>query len=145
MANVEELAEKLAKSRWKKLKRRVRQEAKTTSRTKGHPVKENIVLDREYKNLVLQREDVAEFEYQPTACSQSYRMIVLRKQIDEKKGQRLLLNDVCYLFYITNDRTATPSEIVFNCNDRCEQENLIEQLKNGPRSLTAPVDNLDSN
>lgn len=49
------------------------------------------------------------------------------------------------LFYITNDRTATPEEIVFTCNDRCEQENLIEQLKNGPRSLTAPVDNLYSN
>ncbi|MEO2018703.1 MAG: hypothetical protein ABGZ53_30500 [Fuerstiella sp.] len=34
---------------------------------------------------------------------------------------------------------------MFTCNDRCEQENLIEQLKNGPRSLTAPVDNLYSN
>lgn len=36
-------------------------------------------------------------------------------------------------------------EIVFQCHDRCEQENLIEQLKNGPRSLNAPVDNLYSN
>jgi hypothetical protein len=61
------------------------------------------------------------------------------------KGQKLLLNKERYLFYITNDRTSTPEQIVFTCNDRCEQENLIEQLKNGPRSLTAPVDNLYSN
>jgi hypothetical protein len=61
------------------------------------------------------------------------------------KGQKLLTEEQRYLFYITNDRAATPTEIVFQCNDRCEQENLIEQLKNGPRSLNAPVDNLYSN
>lgn len=145
LPNLEGLAENLPKTRWKKLNRRVCHAAKTQLRTKGHPVKENIIVDREYKNLVLQREEVAEFDYQPTACGQVYRLIVVRKNIDEMKGQKLLLDDVRYLFYITNDRTSTPAEIVFTCNARCEQENLIEQLKNGPRSLTAPVDNLYSN
>ena len=140
MENLEESAEHLAKSKWKKLKRPARYTVTTKPRAKGHPVKENIVIDREYNNLVLQREDVAEFDYRPTACSRSYRMIVVRKQIDEMKGQKLLLNKERYLFYITNDRTSTPAEIVFTCNDRCEQENLIEQLKNGPRALKAPVD-----
>jgi len=142
---LETKAESLPRSRWKKLKRLPRHVVKTQPRTKGHPVKENIVVEREYKNLVLQREDVAEFDYQPTACSQTYRMIVVRKTIDEMKGQKLLIKQERYLFYITNDRDATPAEIVFTCNDRCEQENLIEQLKNGPRSLKAPVDNLYSN
>lgn len=145
LENLEESAENLAKSKWKKLKRPSRYTVTTKPRAKGHPVKENIVIDREYNNLVLQREDVAEFDYRPTACSRSYRMIVVRKQIDEMKGQKLLLNKERYLFYITNDRTSTPAEIVFTCNDRCEQENLIEQLKNGPRALKAPVDNLYSN
>ena len=36
-------------------------------------------------------------------------------------------------------------EIVFASNGRCNQENIIEQLKNGARALTAPVDNLLSN
>ena len=89
--------------------------------------------------------DLAEFDYQPTACGRSYRMIVIRQHIDEMKGQKLLLNKERYLCDITNDRTSTPEQIVITCNDRCEQENLIEQLKNGPRSLTAPVDNLYSN
>ena len=145
MKNVEQMAETLESSAWRELKRRQRQPVKTQPRAKGHPVKENIVIDREYNNLILQREDVAEFIYKPIACDRSYRMIVLRKQIDEMKGQKLLLAKEHYLFYITNDHSSTPEEVVFQCNDRCEQENLIEQLKNGPRSLKAPVDNLYSN
>ena len=34
---------------------------------------------------------------------------------------------------------------MFGANDRCNQENLLQQLKNGVRSLSAPVDNLVSN
>jgi len=41
---------------------------------------------------------------------------------------------------------VTPDdEIVFLANGRCNQENLIEQLKNGARALHAPVDTLVSN
>ena len=35
--------------------------------------------------------------------------------------------------------------MVFEANDRCNQENLIEQLKNGVRALHAPVNTLDAN
>jgi hypothetical protein len=144
-ANLEERAENLDISAWKTLQRPGRHNVKTKTRSKPDRVKEQIVVNREYSNLVLTSEDVAEFDYQPTACGRSYRMIVIRQHIDEIKDQKLLLNKERYLFYITNDRTSTPEQIVFTCNDRCEQENLIEQLKNGPRSLTAPVDNLYSN
>jgi hypothetical protein len=41
-------------------------------------VKEQIVVAREYLNIVLKNEDVAEFDYKPTKCKQSYRMIVIR-------------------------------------------------------------------
>lgn len=34
---------------------------------------------------------------------------------------------------------------MFKANDRCNQENLIEQLKNGVRASHAPVDTLESN
>ncbi len=39
----------------------------------------------------------------------------------------------------------TAEEIVFSANDRCDQENLIAQLKSGVRALTTPVDDLVSN
>jgi len=45
----------------------------------------------------------------------------------------------------TNDGSSTPQEIVFRANDRCDQENLLEQRKNGVHALTAPLDNETSN
>ena len=73
-------------------------------------------------------------------------MIVLRKLVGVDKGQ------ICdcsrryrYFFYITSDRKMTAEEVVFSANDRCDQENLIAQLKSGVRALTAPVDDLVSN
>jgi hypothetical protein len=48
MPNLELKAEALTTSQWEKLKRPPRHVVKTQPRTKGHPVKENIVIDREY-------------------------------------------------------------------------------------------------
>ena len=144
-ANLKALADDLAKSQWTRLKRPPPYRVKTQPRAKPERVKERIVVEREYKNLVLESEDVAEFEYRPTACKQAYRMIVVRKNLVEKQGQLQLFEKVRYFFYITNDRESSAAEVVFSCNDRCHQENLIEQLANGPRALQAPVDNLYSN
>ena len=46
---------------------------------------------------------------------------------------------------MTNDWTSGAADIVFRANDRCNQENLVAQLKGGCRALQAPVDNLLSN
>ena len=48
-------------------------------------------------------------------------------------------------FYIANDEDKPAEGIVFAANGRCNQENLLAQLKGDVRSLTAPVDNLLSN
>ena len=49
------------------------------------------------------------------------------------------------MFYITNQWTWSCAEVVYFANDRCNQENLVEQLKNGVRALRAPVNTLESN
>ena len=72
-------------------------------------------------------------------------MIVLSKRAGVDEGQMRLFEEYRYHFYITNDRKMTAEEVVFSANDRCDQENLIAQLKNGVHALTAPVDNLVSN
>ena len=56
-----------------------------------------------------------------------------------------LFEEYRYFFYITNDRRNPAEEIVFQANDRCNQENLIEQLKNGVKSMHNPLDGLNSN
>ena len=51
---------------------------------------------------MLKNEDVAEFDYKPTACKQSYRMIVIRKNLSKERGERVLIDEILYFFYITN-------------------------------------------
>lgn len=143
--NLVAIADNLPKSRWKRLKRPAKYEVKTRPRRRPDNVKEEVVRRREYENQILQYEEVAEFTYQPTACKKIYRMIVIRKHIRVEKGEQWLFDKSPYLFYITNDWESAATEIVFSCNDRCNQEKLIEQLRNGVRALRAPVDNLLSN
>lgn len=108
--------------------------------------KKAIVKERKFKNLRTNGEQVAEFTYQPAACRKPYRLIVLRKDLTvENDPQGTLFDDYRYFLYITNDGDTPAEQIVFSANGRCNQENLIEQGKNGPRYLRAPLDNLLSN
>jgi len=143
--NLKKIADNLPESAWKRLRRPAKYEVKTSRRRRPDRVKEEIVKRREYENKILEYEEVAEFRYQPTACKKCYRMVVIRKHIRVEQGQQWLFDTSPYFFYITNDWESTPSEVVFFCNDRCNQENLLEQLSNGVRALRAPVDNLLSN
>ena len=130
---------------WEKLNRKPKYQVKTEERQKPENVKEQIIREREYKNIRLESEYVAEFEYQPEKCAESYRMIVLRKNLGVEKGQRRLFDDIWYFFYITTLRDRTAGEVVALANGRCDQENVIEQLKNGVNAMKLPVRDLVSN
>lgn len=121
--------------------------AVTRPRQRPDNVKQIIVHERGYEKLILEEEHVAEVEYRPHKCRRAYRLIIVRKKIRVEKGQQHLFDQIRYLFYITNVRAEvlTPSEVVFDANDRCNQENLIEQLKNGVQALRMPSDALVSN
>jgi hypothetical protein len=75
----------------------------------------------------------------------TYRLIIVRQTIKVEEGQSRLFDEIHCRFYLTNDRKATPRALVFKANDRCDQENLIAQLKGGAHALRAAVDNLVSN
>jgi hypothetical protein len=145
MANLVEIAEDLPKTWWKKLPRPAKYEIRTKPRQRPENIKEQVVRERKFENISLRSEQVAEFGYRPTACQQAYRVVVVRKNLSVEKGEQLLFDDIRYFFCITNDWATPASEIVFLANDRCNQENLIEQLKNGVRAMQMPVDNLLSN
>jgi len=145
MPNLEDIADSLPKTAWRDLLRPPRWEVKTDPRQKPTNVKQGIVRLREFEVLRLKDEDYAEFEYQPVECEQPYRMVVLRKLIAHEQGQQWLFDETRYFFYITNDWTIDAEEVVFEANQRCDQENLIAQLAGGVRALSAPVDNLHSN
>jgi hypothetical protein len=139
------LADSLPERAWRKLQRPPRYTVQTQPRQRPNRVKEHIVVQRQFENQRLQSEEVAEFNYRPTACQESYRMVVVRKNISVEQGEKLLFDRIVYFFYLTNDWLPEADEIVFQANDRCQQENLLAQLHSGVRALTAPVDNLVSN
>ena len=138
-------ADELPAEAYSVLERPPRYQIKTDPREKPERVQPEIVRERGYETIHLLEEMVAEFDYQPVACKKSYRMIVLRKRVGIDEGQMRLFEEYRYFFYITNDRKMTAEEVVFSANDRCDQENLIAQLKSGVHALTAPVDDLVSN
>jgi hypothetical protein len=145
MPNLYEQAEALPDSAWSPLVRPAKYAVKTQPRAKPPRVKEQIVRDREFENVRLCGERVAEFAYRPTKCQKTYRVIVVRKTLEVFEGQTKLFDDTRCFFYLTNDWNAPAADVVFEANDRCNQENHIEQLKNGVSALRAPLDDLESN
>ena len=145
MPKLYEIAENLPSDAWRELRRPAKYEVQTGPRQRPKNVKQQIVEAREFTDIRLVKEYVAEFVYRPAKCRKSYRVIVVRKELEVHQGQKKLFDDQRCFFYITNAYGLTTEDVVFEANDRCNQENILGQLKSGVRSLTAPVDNLVSN
>ncbi len=145
MGNLVETAENLPKRAFSRLQRPAKYELKTKPRRRPENVKERIVAERGFDNLRLEKEEVAEFAYRPTRCKKTYRMVALKKSLWMERGQQRLFPEVRWFFYLTNDWKKSPPEMVREANGRCNQENLIAQLKSGVKALAMPVDNLLSN
>jgi hypothetical protein len=143
--NLVSIAERLPQRIWQELPRPDRYEVATTPRQRPANVKQAVVVNKGYTDIRLVGEQVAEFNYRPGACAREYLVVVLRKHLVlEKKGVKVG-EEVRYFFYLTNRWTWERAEVVYFANDRCNQENLIEQLKNGVRALRAPSNTLCSN
>ncbi len=139
-------AEALDESAWRRLERPVSHESLTgQTRARRDNEKRRIVKERGYLNLELNYEDVAEFDYKPGKCARAYRVIALRKNISRARGDQALFDEVRYFFYITTRVDLTAEEVVACANDRCDQENIIGQLKSGIGALRVPLYDLVSN
>jgi hypothetical protein len=137
-------ADALPERAWTRLTRTPRHEVQTAPRQRPANVKAAVTVARGFKNLRLDREAVAEFRYQPVACAQAYRMVVVRKHIAVDQGHQRLFEEIRYFFYLTNDRETPAADLVFLANDRGNQENLIAQLHR-VGATRMPVDTLLSN
>jgi hypothetical protein len=145
MPNLKALADDLPADAYHYLERPPRYAIKTAPRERPERVKPEVVRGRGFKTIHLLEEMIAEFDYRPVACGKSYRVVVLRKRLGTDQGQIRLFEEYRYFFSISNDRDKTAEEVVFSANDRCDQENLIAQLKGGVHALTTPVNDLVSN
>jgi hypothetical protein len=140
------IADGLDASAWSRLHRPPAYEPVTGKRrTRRANTKRQIVTQREYLNLELNHEDVAVFTYRPRKCKRSYRVVALRKNISRSRGEHVLFDEIRYFFYITTYTDKTPAQIVALANQRCDQENVIGQLKSGIGALRVPLYDLVSN
>jgi hypothetical protein len=143
--NLVEIANALPAQAWQALTRLPRYEIATEPRRQRSRVKEQIVRQKGYQNKKLVGENVAEFDYPPTKCTRAYRVVVVRKNRSVQKGEQVLFAEIKYFFYITTRTDWSAAQVVALANQRCDQENVIEQLKNGVNAMRMPVDDLLSN
>lgn len=139
------LAEGLVEAQWQRLERLPKYDILTEPRRKSFRHKEQIVIEKGYENYRLNEESVAEIEYKPGKCGRAYRLVMVRKNISVARGEQVLFDQIRYFFYITNRRDLKREKVVGLANQRCNQENVIEQLKNGVNAMRMPVNDLVSN
>ena len=144
-ANLVQAAERQREDLYHELVGRAERQIATTARARPRNVKDEIVRERNYKTLRQKAQDVVEFSYRPGNCKRDYRVVALRKNISVERGENVLFCEYRYFFYITNDRDMTADEVIDQARQRCNQENLISQLKSGVRALHAPVNTLCAN
>ncbi len=143
--NLIEQAESIDEDTYHELVARAEAQIATQPRTRPRNVKDEIVRERNYKTLRQAAQDVVEFSHRPGKCTRDYRVVALRKNISVERGENVLFSEHRYFFYITNDWDMTADEIINESRQRCNQENLISQLKSGVRALHAPVNTLCAN
>ena len=144
--NLIELAEGIEDGQWRRLKRDGRK-ILGKNRAKMDRVKLERIKAREYRHITLEEEHYAEFSYRPTKCKKDCRVVALKKTLRIEKGQELLFPEIRYFFYITNapKREMTARQVIRHANQRCDQENLIEQAKNGVYAMRMPCKEMLAN
>ena len=144
-ANLVKAAENQGEDLYHELAAKAERQITTRPRRRPPNVKDAIVRQRGYKTVRPKTQDVVEFSYRPRACKQDYRVIALRKNLSIERGENVLFDEYRYFFYITNDWKLTAEEVIAEAHQRCNQENLISNLKSGVRALHAPVNTLCAN
>jgi hypothetical protein len=144
-ANLVETATAATEDLYHDLVARAERQIATRPRTRPRNHKDDVVRSRGYKVLRQKSEDVLEFSYRPGRCKKDYRVVALRKNLSVERGEDVLFCEYRYFFYITNDWDLTADEVIGEARQRCNQENLIGQLKGAVRALHAPVNTLNAN
>jgi Transposase DDE domain group 1 len=144
-ANLVQAAEGQPEDLYHELVAKAERQIATRPRTRPTNVKDDIVRQRGYKTIRPKKEEVVEFSYRPRACKKDYRVVALRKNLSIERGEDVLFDEYRYFFYITNDRQLTADQVIGEAHQRCNQENLIGNLKSGVRALHAPVNTLNAN
>jgi hypothetical protein len=126
-------ADALPKTAWKTLVRAPQYDPAGPARARPANAKEEMIRVREFKNIRLVSESVAQFEYRPGKCGQPYRVVVVRKNLSVEKGEQprragvrrpavLLLHHQRSGVPVGNDRAGSQWAVPAGEPDRATQE-----------------------
>ena len=158
-ANLIEMAENLPESAWEPFSAHAAQKvARTDPRRKARRKRERVrarkACERGYKTLGTIEQWAAQFNYtirpgleEFGLVGSTFRVVVKRQLIETRQGQQLLYADYVYRFIITNIPRSEMDvgEVLCFAYGRCDQENIIEQAKNGIAALRMPTGELPAN
>jgi hypothetical protein len=147
--NFEALAETLPASAWQPYRargERARRAQPPSRRRKRRPnLRRRVARQRGKHDLKLERQWIAEIPYRPERSRQTYRLVIRRQRIEEHY-QGELFELWRYRYVMTNLPPSTSTqEAVDLTYQRCDQENVIEQLQHGIAGMRMPTGGLLSN
>lgn len=80
------------------------------------------------------------------ADGKPYRLVIRRQLIEHHQGQRLLFDEYRYRYIVTSlPASVSTQDVVDLTYERCDQENVIEQLGSGLAAWRMPVAEFDGN
>lgn len=114
-------------------------------RKRGKNLRRRKARERGKRDLKLQRQWVAEVEYEPARSESAYRLIIRRQKIEESR-QGQLFTIYRYRYVLTNlPPNYSAQEAMRLTYRRCDQENVIEQLQNGISAMRMPTGSFVAN
>ena len=143
-----QIAANIEERRWRPFRTRAarqRQQRGAAKHYKARSKKQNRrrrrARQRGYHELALTRQWVAEVPYKPPGSTKHYRLIVRRQRIEHREGQSFLFEQYRYRYVVTNlPATSYSAEDVLDATyQRCDQENLIDQMGSGLAAWRMPV------
>jgi hypothetical protein len=96
--------------------------------------------ERGYKELRQVRQWVTEVPYYPVDSEATWRLVIRRQLVEHHEGQVHLFDEYRYHYIVTDlPLSMSTAEVVDETYQRCDQENLIEQLGSGLAAWRMPV------
>ena len=115
-------------------------------RSKKRNLRKKRARERNFKEKRLVKQWVAEVPWTPPRSDNTYRLVIRRQLIENHEGQRHLFDEYRYRYIVTNlPSSISTAEVVDHTYERCDQENLIEQLGSGIAAWRMPVAEFDGN
>lgn len=144
--NFASLFEALPGEAWNPYRDRAKGQSRGVKRRKrGRNQRRARARARNKRDLQLTKQWIAEIAYQPERSQKPYRLIARYQEIEEhEQGHLFMLTR--FRFALSNLPSSVSAEEVMDLTyQRCDQENLIEQLQSGVAAMRMPTGGMHSN